>query len=347
MRLPRPRGPLSALTATGLISGVGTSTDRFTSALDELPPSRDVLADDDFQLSLWMLYELHYRGFDDVDPELEWDPRVLACRRLLERRFEQELRFRTEAQVHKARKQAQTGRSGAPADLVAAELGWLIEHMEGPRLAPYLQREASREELLEFLAVRSVYHLKESDPQSFVLPRVGGGAKVALAELQYDEYGAGRAPRLHQTLYGDALEAAGLERTYGAYVEHAPGSTLASNNVMSLLCLHRRHRAAALGHLAAFEATSSAPCRKIAAGIERLGFSEVVAAYWREHVEADAVHEQLAIRDVCGRLVADEPALHEDVLFGAACCLYLDALAATHLLDGWQAGRRSPVGAGA
>jgi hypothetical protein len=116
---------------------------------------------------------------------------------------------------------------------------------------------------------------------------------------------------------------------------------------MSLLCLHRRHRAAALGHLAAFEATSSAPCRKIAAGIERLGFSEVVAAYWREHVEADAVHEQLAIRDVCGRLVADEPALHEDVLFGAACCLYLDALAATHLLDGWQAGRRSPVGAGA
>ena len=339
MRLPRPRGPLSALTATSLLSAVGMSTDRFTDQLDRLAPSCDVLADEDFQLSLWMLYELHYRGFDDVDPDLEWEPRILACRRLLERRFEQELRFRTEASVRKARLQ-----DGAE---LADQLGWLVEHMEGPRLAPYIQREATREQLLEFLAVRSVHHLKESDPHSFVLPRLDGGAKVALAELQYDEYGAGRVSRLHQRLYGDALEAAGLDRTYGAYVEHAPGSTLAQNNVMSLLCLHQRNRGAALGHLAAFESTSSAPCRKIVAGIERLGFPDAVAAYFVEHVEADAVHEQLAVRDLCGRLVAAEPSLHDDVLFGAACCLYLDALAATHLLDGWRAGSEKPVGAGA
>jgi pyrroloquinoline quinone (PQQ) biosynthesis protein C len=219
--------------------------------------------------------------------------------------------------------------------------------MGGPRLAPYLQRQATREEMLEFLAVRSVYHLKESDPHSFVLARLAGAPKVALAELQYDEYGAGRAARLHQTLYGDALAAAGLDPSYGAYVELAPGSTLAVNNVMSLLCLHQRHRGAAMGHLAAFESTSSIPCRKIAAGIERLGFPPAVAAYFLEHVEADAVHEQVAVRDLCGRLVAQEPRLHTEVLFGVACCLYLDALANTHLLDSWQAGNTEPIGAGA
>jgi hypothetical protein len=337
MRLPRPRGPLSALTATSLISAVGMSTDRFTSELAGMAPTCDVLADDDFQLSLWMLYELHYRGFEDVDPDLEWDPRVLAGRRLLERRFERELRFRTEASVQKAIKQGGTD--------LGEQLAWLVDHMEGPRLAPYLQREASREEMLEFLAVRSVYHLKESDPHSFVLPRLDGPAKVALAELQYDEYGAGRPSRLHQTLYADALEAAGLDRGYGAYVEHANGSTLAQNNLMSLLCLHQQHRGAAMGHLAAFESTSSAPCRKVAAGIQRLGFPDAVAAYFLEHVEADAVHEQLAVRDLCGRLVAADPRLQEDVLFGAACCLYLDALAASKLLDGWRAGNDDKVGA--
>lgn len=349
MRLPRPRGPLSALTATSLAeapaTGAQVSTERFAAELARLAPSCDVLADDDFQLSLWMLYELHYRGFEDVDPELEWDPQVLACRRLLERRFEGELRFRTGGPVQKALRQGENG-----VDL-AGQIGWLIDHMEGPRLAPYLQREATREEMLEFLAIRSVYHLKESDPHTFVLPRLSGAAKVALAELQYDEYGAGRPQMLHQTMYGDALAAAGLDRTYGAYVEHTPGSTLATNNVMSLLCLHQRHRGAAMGHLAAFESTSSIPCRKIAAGLERLGFPREVAAYFHEHVEADAVHEQVAVRDLCGRLVAEEPLLHTEVLFGVACCLYLDALAATHLLDAWQAGpestRDAPVGAGA
>ena len=81
-----------------------------------------------------------------------------------------------------------------------------------------------------------------------------------------------------------------------------------------------------MGHLAAFEATSSVPSRKIAAGIERVGLPDAVAAYFHEHVEADAVHEQVAIHDICGHLVADEPSLPDDVLFGAASCLHLAAL---------------------
>jgi pyrroloquinoline quinone (PQQ) biosynthesis protein C len=210
-------------------------------------------------------------------------------------------------------------------------------------VARHLQREATREEVVDFLRQRSLYHLKESDPHAFVVPRLDGRAKVALAELQYDEYGAGRPDRLHAQLFADALEACGLDSTYGAYVDEVPGHTLAVNNVMSLLALQRRLRGAALGHLAAFEATSSVPCRRIAAGIERVGLPDVVAAYFHEHVEADAVHEHVAMRDICGSLVEDHPDLRRDVLFGVAACLYLDVLAAEALLSTWRAAR-DPAG---
>jgi hypothetical protein len=320
MDLPRPRGPLS--------KAVHARLEGRSEELPAVDAEVDVLADDDLQLALWMLYELHYRGFDRrVD--LEWDPGTIAWRRVLESRFESALRAATASYVDGALEVATD---------VVAQIQHLVEAVNGPSLATFLQREASREQVVEFLALRSLYHLKESDPHSFVLPRVDGPAKAALAELLYDEYGAGRAERLHATLFGDALEATGLDRRYGAYVDRVRGHTLAVNNVMSLFGLQRRLRGAALGHLTAFEVTSSVPCRRIAAGIERVGLPAVTAAYFHEHVEADAVHEQVALRDICGALVEAEPQLRRDLLFGVAACLHLDVLSATAQLTAWTTG---------
>ncbi len=38
--------------------------------------------------------------------------------------------------------------------------------------------------------------------------------------------------------------------------------------------------------------------------------------FYREHVEADAVHEQVVRHDVVGDLVSREPELDTDVVFG-------------------------------
>jgi pyrroloquinoline quinone (PQQ) biosynthesis protein C len=164
---------------------------------------------------------------------------------------------------------------------------------------------------------------------------------VALAELQYDEFGAGRPERLHSTLFARALEAAGLDASYGAHIDVVPALTLAVNNAMSMFGLHRRRRGAAMGHLAAFESTSSLPCRRYSAGADRLGFDERVQDYFDEHVEADAVHEQLALRSICQRLVDQDPALQRDVLTGAAVCVALDALAGRQMVDAWTDGQSS------
>lgn len=323
MQLPRPRGALSERLFAQL-----RSTDPAPTPFEV--STTDPFADDDLQIALWALYELHYRGFDDVDPRHEWSPALLATRAEIEAVFEQALRELAEPAVHRA--------LGEP-DQVAEQIALVIEDVEDdPGLPRFLHRHATEEQYREFLAVRSLYHLKESDAHAWAIPRLDGAPKVALAELQYDEFGGGRTDRLHSALFGRALEGAGLDPTYGAYVDAVPAATLAVNNAMSLFGLHRRLRGALMGHLAAFESTSSLPCRRFSGGAARLGFDARVTDYFDEHVEADAVHEQVATRTICQGLVDQEPALHPDVLLGAAACVRLDAVAGRQLVEAWRQG---------
>jgi hypothetical protein len=330
MQLPVARGPISSGVIEALAGRTALDVDAVLSQVGDLPERADLLTDDDVQLALWVLYELHYGGFDGVDPDLEWDPGLLRVRAALERPFEDELRRRAAPHVEAV--------LSADGDL-AERLFDLSARFEGPSVSRYLHRQASLEQLAEFMVHRSVYQLKESDPHSWVIPRITGKPKAALVELQYDEYGGGRPERVHATMFGDSLEGMGLDRAYGAYVDRVPGYTLANNNLMSLLGLHRRLRGAAMGHLGAYEATSSLPCRKYAGGVRRLGLPEVVAAYFDEHVEADAVHEQLAFRDICAELVASGQAEERDVVLGAVACLLMDAVVGERMLADWEAGR--------
>jgi len=337
MQAPTARGPLSrsvidALTERAPLDPGAARAEvrRRAAAVDN--GACDPLTDDDLQLALWTCYELHYRGFDGVDPEWEWDPDLLAVRRELEAIFEADLRRRTTEWVDAALEERGD---------VAERLFRLTGSFDGPPVASYVQREASLSEFRELMVHRSLFHLKESDPQSFVIPRLQGGPKATLVELQYDEYGGGHADRVHSTLFGDSLEACGLDREYGAYVDRVPGYTLAVSNTMSLLGLHRRLHAAAIGHFGAFEATSSLPCRKYSGGIRRLNLPEQAAVYFDEHVEADAVHEQLALRSICAGLVEQDPASEREVFFGAATCLHVDAVAGDLMLSAWRQGRSS------
>jgi hypothetical protein len=337
MQLPQARGPLSAAVLARLVGREPLDVGPVVPVVRERITEIDLLTDDDFHLALWALYELHYHGFDGVDSDLEWASELIRLRRMLEAPFEAELRRRCAPHVA-----ATTGDDG---DL-PERLFDLAERFEGPSVAKFMHREATPEQFLEFLVHRSIYHLKESDPSSWVIPRITGKPKAALVELLYDEYGGGRPERLHATLFADSLESCGLMHAYGAYIDRVPGYTLASNNAMSLLGLNRRLRGAAMGHLGAFEATSSLPCRKFAGGARRLGLPEAVAFYFDEHVEADAVHEQLAFRDICAELVSTGQAEERDVVLGSAICLLMDTVVGERMLEDWEAGR-STLRAGA
>ncbi|SDD15305.1 Iron-containing redox enzyme [Geodermatophilus telluris] len=325
MRLPEPRGPMTAALADDLRAGaVSPATVDLARRTAEAAP--DPLLDDDLQLALASCYELHYRGFDDVDDALEWDPALLTLRAHLERR-------------HLAALRELTGPPEATGDPVDQQLAALVAADDGPSLSAFMSKRGTAEQWREYLTLRSVYHLKEGDPHTFAVPRLAGRAKAAMVEIQADEYGGGSAERMHSELFAGMMRDLGLDAGYGALWDDAPAVAFTSVNTMSLLALHRRWRAAALGHLACVEMTSSEPSRRYSAGLRRLGHDATTTVFYDEHVEADAVHEQIAAVDMCGSLVAEDPALAGDVLFGAACSLAVDGLTARYLLGAWEAGR--------
>jgi hypothetical protein len=334
MRLPKPRGPLSAALCADLSAGSILSASTPATAETLAAGSADPLTDDDLQLALAICYELHYRGFDEVADAWEWDPELLRLRALLEQRHLSALRQLV----------------GAPAVTegpVDQQLAALIAADDGPSLSRYLAREGTLEQWREYLTLRSVYHLKEGDPHTWAIPRLSGRAKAAMVEIQADEYGGGSAERMHSQLFAGMMRDLGLDTGYGALWDDAPAVAFTSVNTMSLFGLHRSSRGACLGHLAAVEMTSSEPSRRYSSGLRRLGFGDGTTVFYDEHVEADAVHEQIAAVDMCGSLVAEDPSLTADVLFGAQCSLALDGLTAVHLLGAWEAGRsglfREPV----
>jgi hypothetical protein len=319
-RLPDPRGATTEALLAALV--------RPPHDLAPVPLSdgAEPLADEDLQLALYLCYELHYRGLPGVEERWEWSPALLGVRQALEERFEAALR-------------AAVGPVGPlpAAGEMDVTLRDLADADDGPSLSRHVERDASLEQVLEFVVHRSAYQLKEADPHSWAIPRLVGAPKAALVEIQADEYGGGRPDRVHARLFADAMEALRLDARYGAYLDHIPGVTLATVNLMSLCGLHRRLRGAITGHLALFEMTSAIPNRRYAAGLRRLGVHDPRAlAFFDEHVEADAVHEQVAIREICGSVVADDPTLARDVVYGAAACLSVDALAGDVLLARWR-----------
>lgn len=324
--LPDPRGPISEFLFAALRAPAGS--------LPLLPlvdlPSAPV-TDEDLQLSLYVAYELHYRGFDGVEDRWEWDPALLSLRATLEHAFEDSLR-------------AAVPQPGiVPATQVDVALREICDDTgETPSLSRFIAKEATHSQLMEFLVHRSAYQLKEADPHSWALPRLHGRPKAAMVEIQADEYGGGRADRMHAELYARTLRAVGLDDRYGAYLDLLPGVTLATVNLMSLFGLHRRLRGALVGHLAVFEMTSSIPNGRYAAGARRLGFDgHDATAFFDEHVVADAVHESIAAVDLAGGLAAQQPALTADVLWGAAALVALEDLWAQQLLSAFAAGTTS------
>ncbi|WP_409474722.1 iron-containing redox enzyme family protein [Streptomyces sp. HC307] len=315
--LPSPRGPVSA--------AVGAYLRR----TGPLPHDEDVATaaayGDDLQLALHLCYELHYRGFEGVPAAHEWDPDLLRTRAVLEHRFLSALRADTP--THDTVEEA------------LAEL--LVEPVDGTGVTHYLRDEGELWQLREYAAQRSVYHLKEADPHAWVLPRLWGRAKAAMAAVEFDEYGGGRPDRVHARLFADLMTDLGLDTSYGHYVDAASAQALGTVNLMSLFGLHRALRGALVGHFAAVEVTSSPGSRRLAEAMRRTGAGPAAEHFYDEHVEADAVHEQVVRHDVIGGLLAEEPHLAPDVAFGVDATGHVEDRLAAHLLTEWRAGRSS------
>jgi hypothetical protein len=274
-------------------------------------------------------YELHYAQLEGVDERWEWEPALLGFRAVLEARFQAGLK----ALVSPC--------TAEESQDVGGSLQRMIGDDGGPSFSRYVETQASEQEFLELVIHRSAYQLKEADPHSWAIPRLTGAPKAALLEVQSDEYGGGRVERMHSVLFANTMRALGLDASYGHYLDRLPGITLATVNLMSYFGLHRRLRGALVGHLAAFEMTSSIPNRRYANALRRLGHSSPATDFYDEHVEADAVHENIAAWDLAHGLSRVEPHLAPDILMGARTLLALDRRWASCVMTAWRAAEPS------
>ncbi|MFB6822815.1 iron-containing redox enzyme family protein [Streptomyces virginiae] len=287
---------------------------------------------EDLQLALYLLYELHYRGFDGVDDAREWDPDLLRLRRAMEDHL-----------LHALRSEL----SDVPRSVEEAFAPLLVEPVDlSGSLSRHLETDGELWQLREYAALRSLYHLKEADPHAWVIPRLTGRAKAAMVAIEYDEFGAGRADRVHARLFADLMADLGLDPTYGRYLDRAPAPLLATVNLMSLFGLHRALRGALVGHFACVEVTSSPGSRRMAEAMRRCEAGPAAEHFYAEHVEADAVHEQVVRHEVVAGLLAEEPDLEAQVVFGCAATVLLEDRLAHHIRENWDHGRsalRSPL----
>jgi hypothetical protein len=318
--LPEPRGPLSAAVAAALTRSPAGPVRLPAGDLATADP-----LDEDPQLALYLCYELHYRGFAGVDPEWEWQPELIRLRGGLERGFRAALRERVPGGT----------------DLSGEMAALLVEPADAVGVSHHLRDHGEWWQLREYFAHRSLYHLKEADPHAWVIPRLSGQAKASLVAVEFDEFGGGRGERVHAQLFADLLAGAGLDARYGHYLPAAPAVTLATVNLMSLLGLHRSLRGALVGHFAAAEITTAPSARRLAAALDRLGADPACTHFYLEHIEADAVHEQVMRHEVIGDLLRREPDLLPDVVFGIQATGLLEDRLGDHLLTAWRAGRCS------
>ncbi|MBW4718194.1 iron-containing redox enzyme family protein [Saccharothrix obliqua] len=318
--LPAPRGPVS---------------DAVITALRSAPPARFAVEEarradphgEDLQLALHVCYELHYRGFRDVSADWEWEPELIRLRTALEGVFRDALHAEL------------PGR--ADIGEVLDEL--LVEPVDGHGVSHHLRDRGEWWQMREYLVHRSIYHLKEADPHAWVIPRLTGRAKAALVAVEFDEFGGGRDDRMHSQLYARLLTGAGLEPGYLHYLDHVPAPMLATVNLMSMCGLHRGLRGALVGHFAAAEISTAPSATRMAKALRRMNAHPDCVEFFTEHIEADAVHEQVMRHDVVGDLVAREPELVDSVVFGVRATELLEQRLADHLLGAWAVGRSSLI----
>jgi hypothetical protein len=273
-------------------------------------------------------YELHYRGFLGVNPAWEWNPVLLHLRARLEQAFMEVIR-KAVGEI-------------ADDEFADAEMDALsVEAVGGEGPSFYLRDHGTWEQMREYFVHHSLYHLKEGDPHAWAIPRLTGQAKASFVAVEYDEFGAGRGTHVHAQLFADLMTAAGLDASYLGYLDHVPAESLAVVNLMSLFGLHREYRGAAIGHFASTEITSPPGSQRMVQALKRLRAPNECVEFYREHVEADAVHEQVVRTDVVGDLLEREPHLNRDVVFGIRARDVVDGRLAAHMTACWRDGRTS------
>lgn len=274
--------------------------DQLPALVDEVPTDwRDLL------VALQAVHDLHLAPLQTLGGAewLQHDPSVARIKASLEREVLLALTFEpTDADPSLTGVDAVAAmRSVATRDLVPPVYDWLAE-------------EADLVELVEFLAVEGGPDGGFDDLVARCQLGLDGLPKVALATNYWDEMGRGEVDAVHTKLHddlGDAL-ALGVSRP-----EDLPTEALERAALTGVLATNRAFQPELVGALGLLELQAGPRCRKVVAGLRRVGAPAGALPFYEEHAHADPVHGRDWLDRAVAPLVERCPAWGPRIVAGA------------------------------
>ena len=259
-------------------------------------------------LTLLAIYDLHTAPLEQVGDRARFqhDPVVAELKGRLEQHWLAEL----ESAWQEAGALTRAGDAGEVVEALRA----VAARDRLPAAYRWLAKEASWDELVEFLALEGGPDGGFDDLVALCQVGLSGSAKLELGKNYWDEMGQGDPQGVHTVLHHRLVEAVRMPHVPRAEL---PVEALERAALGGLLATSRWLQPEMLGALGLLELQAGPRCRLVLQGFDRLGAPADAYPFYVEHAEVDPVHGRDWVDKAIVPTVAERPEWAARIVKGA------------------------------
>lgn len=183
---------------------------------------------------------------------------------------------------------------------------------QGDRLFPWLEHQATMEELRWFLTQEVAGEAGFDDLVALTQLKMPTQAKLELARNYWDEMGRGIESGMHGPMLGRLAQSLELDANADIVID-----AIALGNVLCGLAMNRRYAYHSLGALGAVELTAPDRSRMVNLGLKRLRVPGGDRQYYALHATLDVEHSIAWNREILVPLVGEQPECAHAIAEGA------------------------------
>jgi hypothetical protein len=183
-----------------------------------------------------------------------------------------------------------------------------------PVVYRWLANEASKDEIIHFLAVEGGPDSGFDDLVAACQVGLFGSAKMEMGQNYWDEMGNGSLDDVHTTLHTRMAEALDMPRIPR---QDLPVEALERTALGGLLATNRWLQPEMIGALGMIELQAGPRCRLVVRGFDRVGVTRDAYPFYEVHAEVDPRHGKDWLDNVIAPLAAEQPQWRERMVRGA------------------------------
>lgn len=273
--MPSKLSTIAEVGHAGLLQAFERASDGDVAALSAVGDLQPVDQRDEL-LCLLLIYDLHLANIDRVGPAVRFQHHPAVS----------ELKGRLEAALLSGLPTADIAKPATAQDAVAA-----MRRLAGASLVPpiyeWIAERADTDRLWTFLAMEGGPDGGFDDLVAIGQVGLAGQPKLEMATNYWDEMGRGNFADVHTELHRTMTVAGGLRSIPRSEL---PAAALERLALGSLLATNRWLQPELVGALGLLELQAGPRCRKVSAGLRRLGAPIDMLLFYDEHAVTDPRH---------------------------------------------------------